>query len=146
MNTAGTPSRSRSPVNMRGLVRFYCAFGIALDHGGEDATLPASVFGVRRKDSVEVTGGTGPAEIPCPNGVGQVVEPLTAAGAGLGLITMEYYCALAAIDLNADTPSTFGALVGVVKEDLAFIRSVSGQNETSTLKGQACNSLHRPSH
>ena len=35
--TKKTPS-TLATGNMRELVRFYCAFGIALDHGGEDAT------------------------------------------------------------------------------------------------------------
>jgi hypothetical protein len=84
--------------------------------------------------SVEVATGAQAAEGPRPQGIGHAINAVTAGFAGLRLLPTESYDALAAVDLQADAAVALRVLVGVFEEDLALVRGLDRENETSVMK------------
>jgi hypothetical protein len=83
---------------------------------------------------VEVATGAEAAESPRPQGIGHTIDAVAAGYAGLWLLPTESYDALAAVDLEADAAVALRVLVGILEEDLAFVRGLRREKETSVVK------------
>ena len=83
---------------------------------------------------MEVATGAKTAQSPRPHGIGHATDPVAAGDTGLWMLPTESYDALVMIEFETDAAITPRILVGILKEDLAVVRCLRWQKETSVLK------------
>ena len=83
---------------------------------------------------MEVATGAEAAKSPRAQGIGDAIDAAAASDTGLRLLPADPYDALAAVDLEADAPVALRVLVGILEKDLALVRGLDGENETSVVK------------